>query len=322
MDEFALINQYFRRSRDAWKSVSAGIEKGIGDDCAILGVTNQQIVVSTDTMVEGRHFPENCSGEIVAGRVLGGAVSDLAAMGADPLGFTLSLSIPQVDLSWCREFADSLHAKACHWNIPLIGGDTVRGPLSISVTVLGQVPPGQALLRSGAKPDDDIWVSGWLGDAAGGLEITLSGQANLSGSQEILLSRYQTPSPRLELGRKLRGVATSAIDVSDGLLADWEHIAEASGVGAEIYAERIPIRKELMEICGGARALDYALGGGDDYELCFTAPRKFRELLSEIASEDVPLSRIGRVRSEKESSVIDPAGKCLEFRHSGFNHFG
>ncbi|OZG71455.1 thiamine-phosphate kinase [Hahella sp. CCB-MM4] len=322
MDEFSLINQFFRRSPDAWKSISAGIAKGIGDDCAVLGVTDQQVVVSTDTMIAGRHFPDDCPGDVVASRALAAAASDLAAMGAGPLGFTLSLSMPRLDLHWCQTFADTLHEKAIRWQIPLIGGDTVKGPLNISITVLGLVPPGQALMRNGAKPGEDIWVSGWLGNAAGGLEVALAGDKRLTTAKKMLLSCYQAPVPRFDLGRRLLGVASSAIDISDGLLADWQHIADVSDVGAEIFSSQVPISKELTEVCGGHKALNYALAGGDDYELCFTAPQDLRSIILELSSDKMPLTRIGRVKSGQELSVIDGAGKRQDFQKTGFNHFG
>ncbi|WP_020410282.1 thiamine-phosphate kinase [Hahella ganghwensis] len=321
MDEFALINRFFRRSEDAWKSISSGIATGIGDDCAVLNVTGQQVVVSTDTMVEGRHFPGSGCPRVVASRALGAAVSDLAAMGASPLGFTLSLCLPQVDLEWCENFADCLHEKAVQWEIPLIGGDTVRGPLSVSITVMGVVAPGQAIMRSGAKAGDDIWVSGWLGDAAGGLEVAMSRPENLSASQQLLLLRYENPEPRIELGQQLAGVATSAIDISDGLLSDWLHIARASSVGAEIQEDLVPVREELIAAVGKQKAKEYALSGGDDYELCFTAAPDCRNQISNLSSDHCHLTRIGQVLKDGGLLMINGEGNKCSHIHTGFNHF-
>ncbi len=319
MDEFELINKFFRQPHEADLARYPQVALGIGDDCAILNPTGQQIVISTDAMVSGRHFLEASPGSWVADRALGAAVSDLAAMGASPLGFTLSLSIPQLDIDWCESFADALRKAAATWQIPLLGGDTVKGPLTVSVTVLGQVPIGSALCRSGAKVGDDIWVSGWLGGAVAGLG--LARQGNCPKQWELLLEDYICPQPRLKLGVSLLGRASAAIDISDGLLADLQHLLDASNVGAEIFESSLPLRQELVDLKGREVAVQYALSGGDDYELCFTASPEIRETIALCSSESLPLTRVGAIQAAIDLVLLKPTGERILQQSKGFNHF-
>jgi len=337
MNEFELIRKYFQSKTstnnadiraitdvDPIKKAQA-IRTGIGDDCAVFSASEQETVISTDTLVEGRHFPRCCSGAVVASRALGSAVSDLAAMGAQPLGFTLSLSLPAFDDVWLTQFSNALFHCSEKWQIPLVGGDTVRGPLVVTVTVLGRVDHGQVLFRTGADTGNDIWVSGSLGDAAGGLAVTLGSCANdlPQTVQDYLRRRFEQPEPRLQVGAYLTGIATAAIDISDGLLADLGHILKASGRGAVLRTEILPIGRELKQAMGGEEALVAALTGGDDYELCFTASARLRSRITDFSVQtgsDCKLTRIGTIVAEPELAVYQE-GKRRFFSQQGYKHF-
>lgn len=323
MKEFELIRTYFQSQFEGLVSNPGTITRGIGDDCAILAESSFETVVSTDTSVSGRHFPDDCPARVVAARSLGSAVSDLAAMGAKPLAYTMALSMPGYDKDWLAGFSSVLLNCSIQWQIPLIGGDTVRGPLMVTMTVMGRIRKGRALLRSGADIGDDIWVSGSLGDAAGGFQV-LSERTGINLSEDhlaYLINRYEAPQPRLKLGQYLSGRATSAIDVSDGLLADLGHITDCSGLGAHVEVADIPVSQKLEALLGQENALQAALAGGDDYELCFTAPPGMRPQLFRYTKEQqLNLARIGVMTSGTGVKVFRN-GQSVAYERGGFDHF-
>ena len=283
--EFSLIYRYFS---DLGRG--AAVDLSVGDDCAILRLEEgERLATSIDTMVIGVHFPEDSFPEDIGFRAVSAAASDLAAMGARPLGMMVALTLPAVDELWLNAFSQGLAAAVSEYQLPLVGGDTTRGPLSISVQVMGALPSGQALLRGGASVGDGVYVSGTLGDAAGALAL-LQGQWQAAPDHaEFLLDRFNRPRARLELGRELLGRATAAIDISDGLLADAGHIAAASGVKIRIETDLLPLSPALSSHDSPEQILQWALAGGDDYELCFCLP----------AGEHPPTgcTRIGKVEA-------------------------
>ena len=283
---------------------------GIGDDCALLQVpAGEQLAVSTDTLVAGVHFPAGA---------LAVAVSDLAAMGATPLAFTLALTLPEVSPDWLADFTAGLERMARQCGVGLVGGDTPRGPLSLTLTVFGRVPAGQALTRAGARPGDLLCVGGNLGNGAGALPFVLGERAEQTGSAE-LLAHYWSPAPQLRLGQVLRGVATAALDISDGLLADCGHIARASGVALFVEQQRLPLSGALLACMGDEAARQMALGGGDDYVLAFTLPA---EKLDALRAMGQPVQVIGRVEAGQGVHLLDAGGRAIEPRYSGYQHFG
>ncbi len=325
MDEFESIRTYFTSRFANQVQRSPQIAMGIGDDCAIISPPqSQSLVISTDTQVDGRHFPKGCAASIVAYRALGAAVSDLAAMGAEPLGFTLSLAIPALDKAWLEDFSLALAERADELGIPLIGGDTVKGELAVSITVLGAAPVGQALTRAGANPEDDLWVTGTLGDAAAGLSIAISEDSAgfvTETANALLLAAYQKPQPQLAFGQKLRGVATAAIDISDGLVADVGHLCRASQLCAEIWLDMLPMSQAILDFWGLTKARLAACSGGDDYQLCFTAPASCRDFFTGSQFSQ-PATRIGRLvhGAEKLVRVLDGDNE-LTVSEQGYNHF-
>jgi thiamine-monophosphate kinase len=266
--EFTLIARYFSAL-----GRGEGVEVSVGDDCAILVLQpGERLATSVDTLVAGVHFTEEAFPEDLGWRAVAVAASDLAAVGAAPRGMTLALTLPEADDFWLTSFSQGLAEASRALSLPLVGGDTTRGPLTITIQVLGALPGGQALLRGGARPGDQVLVSGTLGDAAAGLAF-LQGQWQPSPEHaEYLHRRFYRPEPRLALGRSLLGVATAAIDISDGLLADAGHIADASGVGILLDPGLLPLSAALRSCPDSEQALRWALAGGDDYELCFTLP--------------------------------------------------
>lgn len=324
LSEFELIDRYFRRGdlSESSANATAGavpVTLGIGDDCALLTLPpGEQLLLSVDTLVEGVHFPRHFNPADLARRALAVCVSDLAACGAQPLAYTLALTLPDVSEAWLAPFADSLHSTADRYGIRLVGGDTTKGPLTLSLQVMGSAPPGAALLRRGARPGEAIYLSGFPGEARAALDLL--GRDSLNADQTQLMQRYLAPEPRLQLGLALRGVATAAVDVSDGLAADLGHILVASGVAATLYAEQLPISPGLARQAG-ARALDYVLGGGDDYELCFTAPDERHEQVMRISRElGLPIHQIGRVDAGVGLRCLDSAGQALALP-DGYRHF-
>lgn len=314
MDEFQLIERYFRRPAPG----SAGVEVGVGDDGAIVRLPpGRELVVVVDTLVAGVHFPPDMAPADVGYRALAVNLSDVAAMGAEPAWMTLALTLPAPDADWLEGFAAGLWGLAERHGVALIGGDTTRGPLTVSVEVLGHLPAGTRLLRGGARPGDRVFVSGTLGDAAAGLGLP----SPASDAERRLRSRFLRPEPRLALGRALAGrasAAIAAIDVSDGLLADLAHICEASGAGAVIDEERLPLSAALLEVAGRERAAELALTGGDDYELCFTlAP----EVDADDLSADVGVTAIG-VMTPEPGVRLRRQGRDVPLPAGGYRHFG
>ena len=323
MGEFDLIARYFTRPvRHA--------ALGVGDDCALLAPRpGMQLAISSDMLVEGRHFFADVDPEALGHKALAVNLSDLAACGARQLAFTLALALPRVDAPWLEAFSRGLLALADGHGCELVGGDTTQGPLNICITVFGEVPAGQALLRSGARPGDDIYVSGTLGDARLALEAL---QGHITLPADVLAAarlRLEQPTPRVALGQALRGVASSALDVSDGLLGDLGHILRASGTGACIdtfiaidliaasaltISARGQFDPELFHQC--------TLAGGDDYELAFTAPVARRAAVAAAAlASSTPVTRIGRIEAEPGLRLVDAQGRPVARRYASFDHF-
>ncbi|QXH57155.1 thiamine-phosphate kinase [Pseudomonas maumuensis] len=314
MGEFELIRHYFAAAPCA--QGGEGVALGIGDDCALLDLpAGEQLAISTDTLVAGVHFPAVCDPLLLGQRSLAVAVSDLAAMGATAVGFTLALTLPQVGAQWLAGFADGLGRMAARCGISLIGGDTTRGPLSITVTVFGRVPTGQALRRSGAQPGDLLCVGGFLGNAAGALPLVLGEREAPADVAGPLLEHYWSPLPQLQLGERLRGLATAALDISDGLLADCGHIAKVSGVALEVNLTQVPVSAPLQAFLGREAALHAALTGGDDYVLAFTVPES---ALTALARE---VHVIGRVLEGQGVTLRDPQGQDITPVQRGYQHF-
>lgn len=319
MGEFDLIARYF--ARPARRN-----PLGVGDDCALLQPgAGMQLAVSTDMLVEGRHFFAGADPRALGHKALAVNLSDLAACGAQPLACTLALALPRVDEPWLAAFSEGLFALADAHGCELVGGDTTRGPLTIGITVFGEVPAGQALLRSGAGAGDDLWVSGTLGDARLALEA-LQDMAPLPGAAlDAARERLDRPQPRVALGVALRGIATAAIDVSDGLLGDLGHVLKRSGVGAEVEAACAPgllaaLRQGLS--LPPERVEELVFAGGDDYELAFTAPPAQREAVQAAASRaGVPVTRIGRITDAPGLRLLDSQGRPLTRRFASFDHF-
>ncbi|NLY13205.1 MAG: thiamine-phosphate kinase [Gammaproteobacteria bacterium] len=320
MNEFELIQHFFTRS--ACAQGGENISLGIGDDCALLQIpAGYSCAVSTDTLVSGIHFPEHAPAFLLGQRALAVAVSDLAAMGAEPIGFTLALTLPHIALDWLQGFSEGLSAMAQHCGIGLVGGDTTRGPLAITVTVLGAVPQQQALLRSTAQVGDLLCVSGPLGAAAAALPVVLGEidtQVIAAHTLEQLLAAYWTPQPQLQLGQYLRGKAHAALDISDGLLADCGHIAQASNVCLQIQQAQVPVADAARSLLGDAAALEAALSGGDDYQLAFTiAAQKLAPLQCKFPA----VRAIGQVCAGSGVQVLDPQGRLVAQQRSGYQHF-
>ena len=315
--EFDIIRKHFTRP-----APSAVL--GIGDDCALLAPQpGMMLAVSTDMLLAGRHFFPDADPGKLGHKVLAVNLSDLAAMGADPRWATLALALPEADETWIAAFAEGFFKLAGRWKMELIGGDTTKGPLAICVTVIGEVPREFPLRRDAALVGDDIWVSGATGEAALAL-AHLKGRVKLEGTaSEACLARLHTPEPQVDLGGRLRGLARSAIDVSDGLLADLGHVLEASGVGAEISWEGLPRAKAIADCPDKALAAECLLAGGDDYELAFTAPPGNRAEIEAVGTDlGVSLTRIGvTVRGEPVATLRDARGKLISSPHKGFDHF-
>jgi len=318
LNEFDIIRHYFARQGLARADVSLGI----GDDAALLlPPPDQHLVVTTDTLVAGVHFPWDADPASIGHKALAVNLSDLAAMGAEAGWITLNLSLPANEPDWLEAFCHGFFDLAAVYGVQLVGGDTTRGPLSVSVTALGFVPIGQALTRAGARPGDRIYVSGTLGDA--GLALALrQKQIDISDEHRSwVFGRLNRPQPRLRAGMMLRGIATACIDVSDGLLADLGHVLAASGVGASINLGQLPLseayRASLADI-----GWDTALGAGDDYELCFTVSPGREPSLHRIAAElDCPVRCIGDIVTGAELQVLDEHGAPHRPQRLGYDHF-
>jgi thiamine-monophosphate kinase len=323
LTEFELIARYFSDLGCQPSHSSLTVDLGVGDDCALLSLSsNQQLALSLDTLVEGIHFPENAAPYLIAQRALSAAVSDLAAMGATPAVFTLALTLPRIDENWLEQFSQGLAECAAQYQIRLIGGDTTRGALSISIQVHGTLATGRMLKRSGAEVGDLVFVSGTLGDAAAALAV-IEGRLKVDDQQsKYFMQRFYQPTARIMLGQSLVGVASAAIDVSDGLLADLAHITSASQLGAEVYASQLPVSPELQAVTDGESANRYALIGGDDYELCFTVAPQHREQIKEFAELfDLPLTEVGRITAGQGVSCLAANGETINFSQKGYQHF-
>jgi thiamine-monophosphate kinase len=314
--EFDLIARHFTRA-------TPGAVLGVGDDCALLAPTpGMQLAVSSDMLLEGRHFSPQDSPAGIGHKSLAVNLSDLAAMGATPRWATLAIALPTADDAWLTAYARGFFRLADLHGIELVGGDTTRGALTISITVMGEVPPGQALRRDGAQAGDDVWVSGVIGSAATALAYR---QGRLFMEQidaaKVLPALY-LPTPRVELGIALRGVATGAIDISDGLLGDLGHILQRSGVGATLEFAALPTLPVVRQYLHAPVTRDCVLAGGDDYELCFTAPAGKRDAVHAAAeSAGVAVTRIGRITAEPRLLVIGSDGQPMPCEHTGYDHF-
>jgi thiamine-monophosphate kinase len=305
--EFDLIARYFTRP------APAGVALGVGDDCAILAPTpGMQWLTSSDMLVEGRHFLSTVSPERLGHKALAVNLSDLAACGATPRGFLLALAMPRVDEAWLAGFSRGLLKLADEHHCPLVGGDTTQGLLNLCITIFGEAPAGQALLRSGARPGDEIWVSGRLGDARLALEV-FRGTRSAPEFDQLRLA-MECPTPRVALGQALRGIATSAIDLSDGLVGDLGHILKRSGVGARIVLDALP-RSAALAAQPAEVQQECLLAGGDDYELVFTAPPGAQ--LPDLC----PVTRIGVIEAEPGLRVTDARGQVLPLQVKSFDHF-
>ena len=317
MGEFELIRNFFAAAPCAQRG--EGVALGIGDDCALLDVPfGEQLAISTDTLVAGVHFADPCDPFLLGQRSLAVAASDLAAMGATPLAFTLALTLPTVEADWLEAYARGLNMMAQACGLRLIGGDTTRGPLCLTLTVFGRVPNGQALTRSGARPGDLLCVGGELGNGAGALPLVLGQRIAEPIISEPLLAHYWSPQPQLALGQALRGKATSALDISDGLLADCGHIALASQAGLVIELDRVPVSLALEEFLGDGGAQQAALSGGDDYVLAFTLPALE---LSTLLADGWPIHVIGRVVEGQGVTLLDTDGSDITPAVRGYQHF-
>ena len=315
LGEFDLIAKYFTRP-------VARAALGVGDDCALFGTApGTQLAVSSDMLVEGRHFLPTVAPERLGHKALAVNLSDLAACGAKPLGFTLALALPRVDERFLEGFARGLLALADAHACELIGGDTTQGPLNICITVFGEVPSGQALLRSGAAAGDDLYVSGTLGDARLALEV-FRGTVALDGAAfDAVRVAMEQPQPRVALGLALRGVATSVIDVSDGLLGDLSHVLERSNVGADVQVDALP-RSAALRALPLALQRECTLAGGDDYELVFTAPVQAAARVTAAAqAAQLSVTRIGRISALPGLRLIDAAGRPVANTFGAFDHF-
>jgi len=318
MGEFDLITRYFQRP--AKRS-----PLGVGDDCALLApAPGMQLAVSSDMLVEGRHFLSTVDAARLGHKALAVNLSDLAACGAKPLAFTLALALPGVDEPWIEGFSRGLFALADAHGCELVGGDTTRGPLNICITVFGEVPAGAALLRSGARAGDDIWVSGTLGDARLALEVfrgTLALPADVFAQARL---RMEQPTPRVALGQALRGTASAAVDVSDGLVGDLGHILASSRVGATLDADAATSVVAAAATAGLGRETlrTCALSGGDDYELVFTAAPSARAAVEQAGRESATrVTRIGRIDAEAGLRIVDASGSPVAQRFGSFDHF-
>ncbi|MBP2845731.1 thiamine-phosphate kinase [Dickeya oryzae] len=318
--EFDVIARYFNRAGYSRRDV----ELGIGDDCALLNIPDKQLLaVSTDTLVSGIHFLPDIDPADLAYKSLAVNLSDLAAMGADPAFVSLALTLPGIDADWLAAYSDSLFEQLSYYDMQLIGGDTTRGPLSMTLTIQGLVPAGRALKRSGARIGDWIYVTGTLGDSAAGLAILQHClQVSDADDRQWLLQRHLRPQPRILQGQALRDLASAAIDLSDGLASDLGHILKASDCGARINLEALPYSDALLRHTDPEQAMRWALGGGEDYELCFTVPELNRGAL-EVAIGHLGASYtcIGQIGPASEGMSFFHSGQPVDVNLKGYDHF-
>lgn len=318
LSEFDLIRQYFDRQRPSRAVL------GIGDDCALLAPEpGRQLAISTDMLVEGRHFFAGAEPFSLGHKALAVNLSDLAAMGAQPHSFTLALALPAADRDWLAGFSAGLFELADAHDIELVGGDTTKGPLTISITVIGTLAPGSALRRDAARAGHDVWISGTLGDARLAL-AGYTGEVEIAETDlEAAGRRMHAPTPRIALGLALGrlGVPCAALDISDGLVGDIGHILSASGVGATIDADALPAGPVLARQSAELRRR-FCIAGGDDYELCFSAPAEQRAaVIAAGVDSGTPVTRVGRIDSQAGLRFNDSSGKLLDLQLAGFDHF-
>lgn len=315
ISEFDIIREYFTRSPQRPESLL-----GIGDDAALLRLPQgQELAVTTDTLVAGRHFPNYAIPEDIGWKSLAVNLSDLAAMGAEPSGFTLALTLPEPNRDWLSRFAAGLFDLAQQFNVDLVGGDTTRGPLSITITAYGLVPSGQALRRNGARPGDLVCISGTLGDAALALDLR-------ERAPEVLAARLHRPQPRVRTGMALRGLASAVIDLSDGLAGDLRHILKASQVGADIELARLPRsadfqrhRLDVLRLFPGDHTLQYLLSGGDDFELCICLPEERLTALRAAVTDEIAV--VGVITPGPGLRWLDAEGVQTKLALGGYDHF-
>ena len=322
ISEFDIISRFF----DGRGPQRADVTRGIGDDGAVLRVPpGQELVAVLDTLVKGVHFPDNTPAEAIGYKALAVNLSDLAAMGAEPAWFSLGLTLPGRDMGWLEQFSAGLFGLAGRHGLQLVGGDTTRGPLTVTIQAHGFVPCGGACSRAGAREGDDVYVTGTLGDAGLAL-MAIAGRYRVAGSGgEYLRDRLERPVPRVALGMALRGLVHAMVDVSDGLLADLGHVLRASGVGARISVERIPLSRAMQaarDELGERQCLDLALSAGDDYELCFVAPPSSRgEIMRLAEAHGCSCSRIGVVESGGRLVCVREDGRVYRTGRRGYDHF-
>lgn len=321
LSEFEIIAKYFQRQ---------GLQRddvllGIGDDCALLQPeANEALVVTMDTLVAGVHFPRDTAAFDIGYKVLAVNLSDLASSGAQPQWMTLALTLPDVDESWLQEFCHGLFELAQSFNVQLVGGDMTRGPLTITLQAHGHVPLQQALRRDGARSGDGVYVSGMVGEAALGLRVSQqhSSVAQLDeAGKHYCMQRLNRPQPRIALGMALRGVASAAIDVSDGLAADLQHILDASACGAHLAIEKLPVNTSALQCCAEQDVYSLALSGGDDFELCFTVPPGRHQRVVEISRQvQCPVTQVGIINAEP-GLCCSYRDKPFPLRSLGYRHF-
>lgn len=317
MDEFRLIDTLIAPRA----GTRADVLLGIGDDAALVQPpAGEALVLALDTLVEGVHFLCDIRPETLGYRLAAVNLSDLAAMGARPLWATLGLTLPVADADWVASFMCGLASAFAPWGVALVGGDTTRGPLTLSLQLTGAVPAGVALTRHGARPGDQIFVSGTIGDAAAGLALAQAG-TRCHAHEAFLVNRFERPEPRLALGLALRGVASACIDISDGLLADLGHILDRSRCAARLELAALPLSTALTALVSRETALDHALGGGDDYELCFTLPAESLGLLQTLRDAGHVVTRIGEIVAGEGLELRDADGKSITPGARGFRHF-
>ena len=299
LGEFDLIERFFVRGRAA-KTAQTGVILGIGDDAAVLALPpDTELIAAVDAIVAGRHFPHGTDARSIGHRALAVNLSDMAAMGATPAWATLALTVPSVDSAWLEGFSAGLLDLADATGVALVGGDTTRGPLTVAVQILGHVPRGTALRRSGARAGDVLAVTGTLGDAGAGLHfVTTPPAADIRSAALELIRRFDYPTPRVRFGLAARGIATAAMDLSDGLIGDLPKLAQASGLAAHVAVERLPLSEAMRAAVPGAQALDWALAAGDDYELLLAVPApRYAELAAQADQLNLSLTAIGELHA-------------------------
>lgn len=318
--EFQLIQQFFQREQA--ERPAEGVLLGIGDDCALLQIpAGKQLAVSVDTLVADIHFPKDADPELIAERALRTNLSDLAAMGADPLWFTLALTLPEANEEWLRSFSRGLFRCARAYGIALVGGDTTSGPLSITIQVMGATQPQHTLRRDGANIGDFVLVTNFVGDGAAALALIQNTQQFTDEHADYLQQRFYRPTPRLAESALIRELASSALDISDGLVADLQHICDASDLGAVIDVENLPLSPALKSLNNDSQAYQWALSGGDDYELCFTVPpEEMADIAMLIAQGKLQATVIGEMIAGSKV-ICEYEGEPFKLAKTGYQHF-